>query len=134
MLIRFVAATLCAVAVTACGQSGQTSAATPATETPHASTAAATVPNAGAAPGTNGADVYNKTCALCHGTGAGGAPMFGVRSDWEARIAQGPQTLYRHAIEGFTGEKGVMPAKGANASLSDEEVKAAVDYMQTQAR
>lgn len=60
--------------------------------------------------------------------------MTGVRADWEARIAQGQDTLYRHAIEGFAGEKGVMPAKGANVSLSDDEVKAAVDYMQSQAQ
>ena len=37
--------------------------------------------------------------------------------------------LYQHSIEGFTGEKGMMPAKGGNPSLSDDEMKAAVDYM-----
>jgi cytochrome c5 len=129
MLIRVLAAILCATAVTACGQSAQPSAATPATDTPHAAATPAS-----AATDTSGADVYNKTCALCHGSGAGGAPMFGVHADWEARIAQGSDTLYRHAIEGFTGEKGVMPPKGANAGLSDDEVKAAVDYMQAQAQ
>ncbi len=45
------------------------------------------------------------------------------------RSAQGRDTLYQHAIEGFTGEAGLMPAKGGNLSLDDEDVKAAVDYM-----
>ena len=34
-------------------------------------------------------------------------------------------TLFDHAINGFKG----MPAKGGNASLSDEAVEAAVEYM-----
>jgi cytochrome c5 len=56
--------------------------------------------------------------------------MLGSKEDWAPRIAQGKDVLYKHAIEGFTGEKGVMPPKGANPSLSDDDVKAAVDYMQ----
>ncbi len=79
-----------------------------------------------------GEHVYKATCAMCHATGAGGAPVFGNKADWEPRIAQGKDTLYGHAIKGFTGTKGVMPPKGANASLSDEDVKAGVDYMASQ--
>lgn len=37
--------------------------------------------------------------------------------------------LYDHSINGFQGETGVMPPKGGFANFSDEEVKAAVDYM-----
>ena len=48
------------------------------------------------------------------------------------RIAQGKDTLYKHAIEGFTGAKGMMPARGGGASLTDDEVKAAVDFMADQ--
>jgi cytochrome c5 len=58
-----------------------------------------------------------------------GAPKPGDKEEWAPRIAQGNDVLYKHAIEGFTGEKGMMPARGAGASLSDDEVKAAVDYM-----
>jgi cytochrome c5 len=46
-----------------------------------------------------------------------------------ARASKGKDTLYKHAIEGFTGSAGVMPAKGGNAALTDEQVKAAVDWM-----
>jgi cytochrome c5 len=55
--------------------------------------------------------------------------MFADKSLWEKRIAQGKEVLYKHAIGGYTGSAGMMPAKGGNASLKDEEVKAAVDYM-----
>ena len=65
----------------------------------------------------------------CHGAGVAGAPKIGDKADWGPRIAQGKDTLYTHATQGFTGKKGTMPPKGGAANLSDEEVKAAVDYM-----
>lgn len=76
-----------------------------------------------------GEKVYKNTCAMCHQTGAAGAPIAGNKEEWAPRIAQGTATLYDHAIVGFTGAKGMMPAKGGNPSLPDEDVKAAVDYM-----
>jgi cytochrome c5 len=76
-----------------------------------------------------GEKVFKGTCALCHQTGAGGAPVVANKGDWAPRIAQGKETLYTHAISGYTGQKGAMPPKGANASLADADVKAAVDYM-----
>ena len=81
-----------------------------------------------------GEHVYKGTCAMCHGTGAGGAPMFKSQAEWGPRIAQGKPTLYEHALKGFNGSKGAMPAKGGNASLPDDEVKAADDYMVSQAK
>ena len=49
---------------------------------------------------------------------------------WAPRIEQGNDTLYEHAINGYTGSAGLpMPAKGGNQNLSDDDVKAAVDYM-----
>lgn len=83
-----------------------------------------------AAPGTDvGHGVFNKTCALCHAAGVAGAPMPGNKEQWAPRIAQGKDTLYKHALEGFTGQAGMMPPRGGNSALSDDEVKAAVDYM-----
>lgn len=81
----------------------------------------------------NGERAYKNTCAMCHGTGAGGAPAL-KKADWEPRLAQGKETLYGHALNGFTGSSGVMPPKGGNSSLKDEDVKAAVDYMVSQAK
>jgi len=77
----------------------------------------------------NGQQTYQQACFACHGTGAAGAPKLGDKAAWADRIAQGNDTLYKHAIEGFKGAKGFMPAKGGRADLSDDAVKAAVDYM-----
>lgn len=77
----------------------------------------------------SGEAVYQSTCSACHAAGVAGAPMFGDAAAWSDRIAKGVDTLYNHALNGFQGDAGVMPAKGGNTSLSDEEVKAAVDHM-----
>lgn len=76
-----------------------------------------------------GKSIFGKTCALCHASGVAGAPIPGNKDNWADRIAQGKDTMYKHAIEGFTGDKGMMPARGGNPKLTDDEVKAAVDYM-----
>jgi cytochrome c5 len=72
-----------------------------------------------------GKATYDKACAMCHGSGMAGAPKLGDKDAWAPRIAQGMDTLSAHAIGGFKG----MPAKGGNTSLSDDDVKAAVQYM-----
>ena len=90
---------------------------------------AAPAPVAAAPANAAGESVYKKTCALCHSSGVAGAPIPGNKDEWGPRIAQGNDTLYKHAIEGFTGEKGMMPARGGAATLSDDDVKAAVDFM-----
>ena len=81
-----------------------------------------------------GPQVYNSACLVCHGAGVGGAPIFGDAEQWAPRIAQGMDVLTTHAIEGYTGELGYMPAKGGRMDLSDEEVAAAVDYMAAEAQ
>ena len=82
----------------------------------------------------SGPQVYNSACLVCHGAGVGGAPVIGDVDVWAPRIAQGNDLLYQHAIEGFTGQAGFMPAKGARMDLSDDEVRAAVDYMVEQSQ
>jgi cytochrome c5 len=110
----------------------------PATSTDTSSSAPAAAATTTAAAGggdtAQGEKVFKGTCAMCHQTGAGGAPVVGKKDDWTPRIAQGKDTLYTHAINGFTGQKGMMPPKGANASLPDADVKAAVDYMVSKAQ
>ncbi len=86
--------------------------------------AAAAAPEAKA----DGKKVYDTACMACHTAGVAGAPKLGDKAAWEARIAQGEATLYKHALEGFQGKTGFMPARGGS-SASDAEVKAAVDYM-----
>jgi len=77
-----------------------------------------------------GEDTYKKVCFACHGTGAAGAPKLGDKAAWAPRIKQGNDTLYTHAIKGFSSKPGsVMPAKGGNPTVADADVKAAVDYM-----
>lgn len=98
---------------------------TPATAAPAAPAAA----QASAADPAIGKKIYGATCALCHASGVAGAPVPGNKDDWSARIAQGKETLYQHSIEGFTGAKGMMPARGGNPRLTDDEMKAAVDFM-----
>jgi len=92
-------------------------------------TAAAPAAVAAAAPAggakADGKAVYDKTCHVCHGTGLAGAPKFGDKAAWAPRIKTGMPTLYQTALAG----KGAMPPKGGNLSLSDADVKAAVDYM-----
>jgi cytochrome c len=78
---------------------------------------------------TAGKGVYDKACQACHNMGIAGAPKVGDVAGWTDRIKQGMATLNDHAINGYQGANGVMPAKGGNMSLSDDEVKNAVAYM-----
>lgn len=76
----------------------------------------------------DGQKIFEASCKMCHGGSIPGAPVVGKKDDWAPRIAKGKETLHKHALEGFNA----MPAKGGNAGLSDDEVKAAVDYMANQ--
>lgn len=112
-----------AALLSACGKEESAAPKAPAPE------AAAPAPAPVVAENVLGKSVFNKTCALCHGSGVAGAPKPGDTADWGPRIAQGNDLLYKHALEGYTGAKGMMPARGGNVALTDDEVKAAVDYM-----
>ena len=85
------------------------------------------VPSAQAA---DGQGTYQQACFACHATGAAGAPKVGDKAAWAPRIAQGNAALYNSSLKG----KGAMPAKGGRADLSDDAVKAAVDYMVSQSK
>ncbi len=76
-----------------------------------------------------GRGVYDKACQTCHNSGIAGAPKLGDVSGWVDRIGQGMDTLNDHAINGYQGADGVMPAKGGNMALSDDDVVNAVAYM-----
>jgi cytochrome c5 len=76
-----------------------------------------------------GEAVYKLACSACHTAGLAGAPKTGDAAAWKPRLAQGYDTLVKHAVEGFK----TMPAKGGNASLDPIEVARAVAYMGNQA-
>jgi cytochrome c5 len=99
----------------------------PAAATPVAA-APAPAPTVASAAAVDGKKVFEASCQACHGTGVAGAPKSGDKAAWAPRIKQGSATLYEHAIKGFQGKAGLMPPKGGS-SASDDEVKAAVDYM-----
>jgi cytochrome c5 len=108
--------------------SAPAAAAAPTAAAPAAPAAAAPAASAGASADA-GKALFNATCTACHGAGIAGAPKFGDKAAWAPRIAQGKDVLYKHALAGFQGKNGVMPAKGGSATASDADVKAAVDYM-----
>ncbi|WP_240642655.1 c-type cytochrome [Pseudidiomarina mangrovi] len=81
--------------------------------------------DAGAQQARSGDAVYNQFCAACHTSGVLNAPKLNNAADWEPRLAQGMDTVLRHAIEGYNA----MPAKGTCGNCSDDEIQAAIDYM-----
>jgi cytochrome c5 len=86
---------------------------------------------AGAAPAANnGKSVYDASCQACHAAGVAGAPKLGDKAAWAPRLGAGAAALVTSAIKG----KNAMPPKGGNASLSDDDVKAAVEYMVAQSK
>jgi len=101
------------------------SSAAPATATVAVPPPAAPQKSAAAAGNDLGKKTFDSVCTACHTAGVAGAPKFGDKAAWAPRIAQGKNTLYNAALHGLRA----MPAKGGNPSLSDEQVKAAVDYM-----
>lgn len=136
---------LIVIALAACGQKNVSSevasatapAATVAAPAPAPEPAAAPAPVAAAAPVmvasaadlVKGEKIYTATCLACHGAGVLGAPKFADKAAWQPRLAKGAGVLHTNALNGFN----MMPAKGGNAALKDDDVKAAVDFMLSKA-
>lgn len=82
-----------------------------------------------------GREIWIGSCEGCHGYGIAGAPIPMEPDEWQERLKKETSVLYDHAINGFFGpDDTMMPERGGNPELSDEQVKAAVDYMTTLAR
>ncbi len=94
-----------------------------------AAVAAGAAPAAPAGPAASvaggGEGLYKQACQACHVAGVAGAPKFGDKAAWSARLGGGVDALTASVIKG----KGAMPAKGGAAAASDADIKAAVEYM-----
>ncbi len=112
IMSRFVSASLCALFVLSIGSA----------EAKAAYNAAA------------GKVVYDASCATCHKVALMGAPKLGDKAAWAPRIAQGEAMLVSKSIKGFTGKKGMMPAKGGNPKLTDAQIGNAVAYLVQQSK
>ena len=77
----------------------------------------------------NGAELYEQVCSACHGLGIAGAPKAGDAAAWGPRIAKSKTVLYDHALHGYSGQAGVMPAKGNRADIPDAIIEQGVDHM-----
>ncbi|MFC3193189.1 c-type cytochrome [Marinicella sediminis] len=76
----------------------------------------------------DGEMIYNNVCGACHTSGAGGAPKL-LAAEWEGRLDKGMDAVIANAINGYMGENGMMPARGGRVDLSDDQVKATVEFM-----
>ncbi|AYH41910.1 c-type cytochrome [Azoarcus sp. DN11] len=122
--LALAAAALAAVMLAACSQPADTDAEARASRIQPVAKISLKVQKA--APGSRtGEQVYQGICAGCHGAGALGSPKAGDTAAWGPRIAQGFDTLAKHAIEGIRQ----MPPRGGGADLTDTEVRRAVAYL-----
>lgn len=78
----------------------------------------------------DGKAVYDKVCFACHAQSVANSPKLGDKAAWAPRIQQGTDTLVQSVIKG----KGAMPPKAGNPSLSDAEIRAAVEFMTSQSK
>ena len=77
----------------------------------------------------DGEAIYRQTCAACHDAGVAGAPKLGDAAAWQERRGKGVDAMLGLVIEGVQGYSGTMPPRGGNATASDAELRAAVEFM-----
>ena len=77
----------------------------------------------------DGESLYRRYCALCHDAAVGGAPKLTDKANWAPRVARGNAALVASVIQG----KGVMPPR-AGTTLSDDQIRATIDYLITTVR
>ena len=89
-----------------------------------------TIAASGTAMAGDGKDTYKLVCSGCHETGIDGTPKLEDKLEWAHRINKGVDTLYASTLNG----KCQFFVKELRKDLSDEAIKAAVDYMVYQAK
>jgi cytochrome c5 len=85
---------------------------------------------AGKAAAADGKAVYDKICFACHAQSVAGSPKLGDKAAWAPRIKQGTDAL----VQSVTKGKGAMPPKAGNPALTDQEIRAAIDFMVSQSK
>ena len=78
----------------------------------------------------DGKAVYDKVCFACHQVSVANSPKLGDQAAWAPRIKTGMDSLVQSVIKG----KGAMPPKAGNPALSEQEIRAAVDFMVSQSK
>jgi cytochrome c5 len=80
-------------------------------------------------PGQSGEAVFEANCANCHTGGIGGfftgAPEIGDQDDWESLVPKGIDGLTATTLSGI----GKMEPRGECTTCTDEEIRAAIEYM-----
>ncbi|GAB56149.1 cytochrome c5 [Glaciecola punicea ACAM 611] len=89
--------------------------------------AGAAPPQAAVAAGPrSGKDIYAGACTACHAIGVLGAPKTQVSAEWQPRLDEkGFDQVWKNAIDGI----GAMPPMGACGDCTDDDIKAAIEYM-----
>ncbi len=87
--------------------------------------AAAPAPQQAAAVNPAGEKLYKSVCFACHATGVANAPKFGDKAAWDPYIKTGMDAMVKVAMQG----KPPMPPKGGAANASEDDIRAAVQYM-----
>ena len=78
----------------------------------------------------DGEKIYRSACFTCHDGGVAGAPKLGDAGLWAPRIEKGMDALLQSAIHGVPGT--AMPPRGTCATCSDDDLKAAIEFMVSQ--
>ncbi|MDF3858402.1 cytochrome c5 family protein [Achromobacter denitrificans] len=119
------AAAPAAAAPAAAAPAAAAAAPAPAAPAAPAPAAAAPAPQAAAAVNPAGEKLYKSVCFACHATGVANAPKFGDKAAWDPYIKTGMDAMVKVAMQG----KPPMPPKGGAADASEDDIRAAVQYM-----
>ena len=91
----------------------------------HGEPEAAVKTAAGSAPRPEQMLLWTNSCALCHVTGVGGAPIVGNHDDWADRLEQGNELLLEHTLEGYNN----MPPLGYCMACEKDDFTALIEFM-----
>lgn len=72
----------------------------------------------------DGQSVYNQNCGICHNVIS---PKLGDKAAWAPRLKQGTDALVANVIKG----KGAMPPRAGKPNLSNDDIKSAVQYIES---